>query len=107
MIAPPSFLCYRLRMESSFVQYIQKLLRRAHYEYDPSVKNWAGWIEGYPGVYAQAETVEEARADLISTLEDFLILDLQGGKRIPGVSVSPRAVGLGRRASRYAATHKP
>ena len=94
-------------MESNFAQYIQKFLRSAHYEYDPSVKNWAGWIEGYPGVYAQAETVEEVRADLISVLEDFLILDLQEGKRIPGVSVSPRAAGLRHRVSRYAAANKP
>ncbi len=94
-------------MELTFAQYIEKLLQRARYEYDPSVKSWAGWIESYPGVYAQAETVEEVRADLISVLEGFLIMDLQEGKRIPGVSIYPRIARSRRGASRYAAAHKP
>ena len=77
-------------MESKLFGYIMRLLRRAHYEYDPSVKAWVAWIEGFPGVYAQARSVEQTRADLISSLEDRLLLDLREGKRIPGFMMFAR-----------------
>lgn len=88
------------------MQYIQKLLQKAHYEYDSSIKDWVGWIAGYPGVYAQGRTVEDVRTDLASVLEDFLVMDLQEGKRIPGVSVSPRVLRARHNTKKYAATHK-
>lgn len=96
-------------MELHFTQYIQLLLRGAHYEYDPSVKDWVGWLTDYPGVYAQGSTVEDVRADLISILEEFLVMDLQAGKRIPGLAPAPdasRPRKRGSRMPRYAAAHK-
>ena len=75
-------------MELKLYQYIDQLLRRAQYEYDSSVKAWAGWIKDFPGVYAQGKNVEEVRAELISTLEDYLLLNLKDGIKIPGFSVS-------------------
>ena len=77
-------------MDLNIVQYIEKLLQKAHYEYDQSVKDWVGWVAGYPGVYAQGRTVEEVRTDLASVLEDFLVMDLQEGKKISGVSIPAR-----------------
>ena len=77
-------------MELKLFEYIIGLLKKAHYEYDPSVRAWAAWIKGFPGIYAQAGNVEEARADLISALEDYLLLELQEGKRIQGLKVSAR-----------------
>lgn len=87
-------------------QYILRLLHKAHYEYDPSVKDWVGWVVGYPGVYAQGRTIEIVRADLASILEDFLVLDLQKGKKVPGVSILPRAVKSKHRILKYAAANK-
>ena len=77
-------------MELKLHQYIITVMKRAHYEYDPSVKAWVGWIKGVSGIYAQGRNVEEVRAELISTLEDSLLIDFQGGKKIPGFSVAPR-----------------
>ena len=73
-----------------------RLLKKAHYEYDPSVKAWVAWIQGFPGVYAQAKNVEGVRSELISTLEEYILLDIKEGKRVPGLS---------RVARQYAKTH--
>lgn len=67
-----------------FAKYIEKTLSRATYEYDGAVKQWAAWIEGMPGVYAQGPTVEDARRELSSVLEDHVLVSLQEGRRIPG-----------------------
>lgn len=77
-------------MELKLYQYILQLMQKAHYEYDPSVRAWIGWVKGVPGIYAQGRNVEEVRADLISTLEDSLLFDLKQGKKIPGFSVASR-----------------
>lgn len=77
-------------MELKLYQYILQIMTKAHYEYDPSVRAWAGWIKGSPGIYAQGGNVEEVRTELISTLEDFILMDLKRGKRIPGISFSSR-----------------
>lgn len=93
-------------MELKLSRYIEQLLKRAHYEYDPSVKDWVGWIAGYPGVYAQGRTVENVRADLASILEDFIVLDLQEGKKIPGFPIFSRALKSNAHSQKYAAAHK-
>ena len=72
------------------MNFINQLLKKAHYEYDPSVKAWVGWIKDFPGVYAQGKNVEEVRGELISALEDYLLVDLKRGRKIPGFSISPR-----------------
>lgn len=77
-------------MELKLYQYINYLLNKAHYEYDPSVKSWCGWIKGFPGVYAQGKNIEETRAELISALEDYLLLELKEGVKIPGFNFSSR-----------------
>ncbi len=87
-------------MELSLEQYINRWLRKAHYEFDSSVKAWVGWIEGYPGIYAQEKTAEDVRAELISILEEFTLLDLQEGKRIRGLPMLSQA------HRKYAEAHK-
>ncbi len=67
------------------------MLTKATYKYDESVKRWAAWINEVPGVYAQAPTIEEARKDLASVLEDYVLVSLSEGKRVPGFNfVFPR-----------------
>jgi len=77
-------------MELKFYHYINQIMKKAHYEYDGSVKVWVGWIKGFPGVYAQGENVEEVRSELISTLEDYILASLKEGVKIPGFSFSHR-----------------
>ena len=78
-----------------FSKYIEKMLARATYEYDESVKQWAAWIDEVPGVYAQEPTVEGARKELASVLEDYILVSLSEGRRVPGFTFSklskPRA----------------
>ena len=80
-----------MEIELKLFQYIIRLLKKAHYEYDSSVRAWVGWIEGFPGVYAQAKNVEEVRSKLISTLEESILLSIKEGKRIHGLSGVARA----------------
>lgn len=77
-------------MELKLYQYILHVMKKAHYEYDVSVKAWVGWIKGFPGIYAQGKSVEEVRNDLISTLEESLLIDIRSGKGIPGFSITSR-----------------
>lgn len=65
-------------------EFIEKKLKEAVYEYDESVKSWATWIKGMPGVYGQGKTVEEAREELAEILEEYLLVSLKEGKTIPG-----------------------
>lgn len=79
-----AYFCYHKIMELMFSKYIEKTLSRAAYEYDGAVKQWAAWIEGMPGVYAQGPTVEDARRELSSVLEDHILVSLHEGRKIPG-----------------------
>ena len=65
-------------------EFVEKIIARAHYEYDDSIERWAGWIEGFPGVYAQGKRVEEVRQELALTLEEYLLLSIRERKKIPG-----------------------
>lgn len=104
-VAPLFSLCYHNLMDLKLFGHIAKFLKKAHYEYDSSVHEWVGWIKGYPGVYAQGRTVEDVRGDLISVLEDFILLDLQQGKKFSGFPVFSRA-SKKMHALNYAAAHK-
>lgn len=75
-------------MRLSLQSFIEKVIVRAHYEYDDSVKRWTAWIEGFPGVYAQGKRVEEVRQELASVLEEYIFLGVREGKRIPGFAFS-------------------
>ena len=75
-------------MELALLKYIEKSLNRAKYEYDDSVKQWIAWIEGLPGVYAQGQKVEEARQELASTLEEYVLISISEKKHIPGFELS-------------------
>lgn len=71
-------------------EFIEKKLKEATYEYDKSVKSWAAWIESLPGVYGQGETVEEVRKELTEVLEEYILISLQEGKKVPGFKIPAR-----------------
>lgn len=77
-------------MELALSKYIEKLLSRAKYEYDVSVKQWAAWVEGLPGVYAQGAKIEDARQELASTLEEYVLISISERKSIPGFELSKK-----------------
>ncbi len=60
--------------------YIKHHLEKAKYEYDPEAKVWCAWTPELPGAYAQASTVEAARASLAEVVEDYLMLAIQKGE---------------------------
>ncbi|MFA7308664.1 MAG: type II toxin-antitoxin system HicB family antitoxin [Patescibacteria group bacterium] len=64
--------------------FIEHILSQATYEYDEAASSWAAWVDSFPGVYAQNKTIEMARHDLASVIEDFIIVSLREGHPIPG-----------------------
>lgn len=65
------------------LEYTQSAMRLAHYELLPEDKLYYGEIPGFEGVYATAETLEECRDELLSVLEDWLLLSLHKNLPIP------------------------
>ena len=66
------------------VEYCQKALRRAKYKILAD-GTWFAEIPGFQGIWANEQTVEECRENLISVLEEWLILKLRDGDPVPVV----------------------
>ena len=79
-------------MKLKVPNFVEKNLSNARYEYDRSVKSWAGWIEDFPGVYAQGKTIEAARDELGEILEEYLLVNLQEKKKVKGFTLSRYAL---------------
>ena len=71
-------------MKLYITQYIQNLLRKAEYEYDKATESWCASVPDLPGVYAQADTVEETREQLVEVIEDYILISLQEKQALPG-----------------------
>lgn len=67
------------------ITYIQNAMRLAKYEILEDGKYY-GEIPGFEGVWAQAENLETCRDELQSALEDWLILGLRMGHKLPVVA---------------------
>ena len=65
------------------IEYTQAAMRKAHYELLPDDKLYYGEIPEFDGVYATAESLEECRDELLSVLEDWLILSIHKNLPIP------------------------
>lgn len=70
-------------MKLFIYQYIEKMLVKADYEFDPKTKSWCARIDELPGVYAQADTVEEVRTQLAEVIEEYILVSLQKGHPLP------------------------
>jgi len=66
-------------------KYIDAALRRAHYEILPDGEGYYGSIEGLQGVWSNAESLEECREELRSVLEEWIVVGLRLGHKIPVV----------------------
>ncbi len=65
-------------------EYIQKAMRRAHYEVLED-GTYYGEIPGFQGVFANAESLEACREQLQEVLEGWILLGLRLGHRLPTV----------------------
>ena len=67
------------------ITYIQNAMRLAKYEILEDGKYY-GEIPGFSGVWAQEENLELCRDELQSALEDWLVLGLRMGHKLPVVA---------------------
>jgi predicted RNase H-like HicB family nuclease len=62
--------------------YIEEAMKRARYKILDD-RTYYGWVQELPGVWAQAPTLEECRAELQSVMEDWRLLGLKLGHELP------------------------
>lgn len=67
------------------LDYIQAAMSKAKYEILPDDGSYYGHIPGFKGVWAQSKTLEGCRAELQSVLEDWVLLGIRFGDRLPVV----------------------
>ena len=78
-------------------EYCQKAIEKANYK-KLEDGTWFAEIPGFRGVWANAETVEDCRKDLITVLEEWIVLKLRDSDPVPGVdglSIEIRRVSVG------------
>ena len=66
------------------LEYCQKAIERAEYK-KLDDGTWFSEIPGFKGVWANAGTVEDCRKELISVLEEWIILKLRADEIVPEV----------------------
>jgi predicted RNase H-like HicB family nuclease len=64
--------------------YVQAAMRKARYEILDD-GTYYGEIPGFPGVFANADTLEVCREQLQEVLEDWILLGLRLGHHLPEV----------------------
>ncbi|MEQ8818895.1 MAG: type II toxin-antitoxin system HicB family antitoxin [Sumerlaeia bacterium] len=64
-------------------QYLDAAMKSATYEILPDDRSYYGEIPDFPGVWANASTLEECRAELLEVLEGWLLVRLSRGMAIP------------------------
>jgi predicted RNase H-like HicB family nuclease len=65
-------------------EYCQKAIEKAEYK-KLDDGTWYAEVPGFKGVWANAETVEDCRKELISVLEEWIVLKLSDGDVVPEV----------------------
>lgn len=64
-------------------EYLQAAMRRARYEILKDDGSYYGEIPGFDGVFANAETLESCREQLIEVLEEWLLIRVHKNLDIP------------------------
>jgi len=65
-------------------KYLREAMNRARYKILED-GTYYGWIEELPGVLASAGSLEECREELGTVVEDWLLLGLRLGHKIPSL----------------------
>ena len=66
-------------------EYIAAAMKRARYEILSDDATYYGEIPGFDGAYSNAPTLEECRTQLEKVLEEWLLLSISKGLKIPVV----------------------
>lgn len=66
-------------------KYIQAALKRATYTFDHDTQTYIGVVADLPVCWAQGETIEDAREELESVIEGWILLSVQRGEPIPSL----------------------
>jgi predicted RNase H-like HicB family nuclease len=66
------------------IEYCQKALEKAEYK-KLEDGTWFAEIPGFRGVWASGKSIEECRKELITVLEEWLVLKLRDKDPIPAV----------------------
>ncbi len=66
-------------------EYLAEALARAHYEIIEDDEPYYGEIPGLDGVWATGRSLEACRAQLATTLEDWLLFSIAKGLPIPQI----------------------
>ncbi len=76
------------------IEYIQRALEKAEYKRLEDM-TWFAEIPGFEGVWANGESVEKCRKELMEVLEEWLLLKVKDGDAIPiieGIEMSIKEV---------------
>ena len=79
------------------VEYVQGAIETARYK---KIEDGSGFAEipGFEGVWANGNTVEECRKELIEVLEEWLVLKIRDGDGVPvvkGIDLNVKKVAAG------------
>ncbi len=66
-------------------EYLQAAMRKAKYEILEGDQSFYGEIPGFPGVWANASTLEGCREELAEVLEEWLLFRISLGLDVPAV----------------------
>ena len=77
-----------------FAEYIAAALERAEYEIIDDPEPYYARVPGLQGVWATGKTFEECRKELISTIEEWIVLGLRMGHPIPSIDGHTISVSL-------------
>ncbi len=66
------------------IEYIKKAISKAEYK-KLDDGSWFGEIPGFEGVWANGENVEKTREELMEVLEEWLLLKIRDGDKIPEI----------------------
>ena len=66
------------------LEYARATLEKAEYKRLED-ETWFAEIQGFKGIWANGQTVEECRRELIEVLEEWLLLKLKDGDSVPSV----------------------
>jgi len=67
------------------LEYCEKAIEKAEYK-QMEDGSWFAEIPGFRGVWANSNTVEECRKELIAVLEEWLILKLRDRDPVPEIN---------------------
>jgi len=66
------------------VQYLERAIKKAEYK-QLEDSTWFGEIPGFDGVWANAESVELCREELLEVLEEWILLKISDKEVIPTI----------------------